>query len=46
MLASLQHSGFKYEPWSPVALVHIPTLLLTSSETLGKPCFTSLHNSI
>ena len=46
MLASLQHSGFKYEPWSPVALVQIPTLLLTSSETLGKPCFTSLHNSI
>ena len=31
---------------SPVALVHTPTPPFTSSESLGKPCFTSLHNAI
>ena len=40
-LVSLQHSGFKYEPWSPVAFVHTPTPPLTSSESLSKPYFTS-----
>ena len=37
MVVSLQHSGFKYEPWSPLALVYTPSLPLTSSESLGKP---------
>ena len=46
MLVSLQHSGFRYEPWSHLALVHSPIPPLTSSESLGKPYFTSLHNAI
>ena len=37
MLGSLPQSGFKYEPWSPVALVHTPTPPLTSSESSGQP---------
>ena len=45
MLVSLQHSFFRYEPWSPVAFVHTPTPPLTSSESLSKPYFTYLHNS-
>ena len=46
LLVSFQYSGFKYEPWSPIALIQAPTPLLTSSESLGKPYFTSLYNAI
>ena len=45
LLVSLQHSGFKYEPWSPVTLVQTPMPLLTRTESLGKPYFTSLQNA-
>ena len=41
-VAIFQLSGFKYEPWSPLDLVHTPT----PPEPLGKPYFTSLHNAI
>ena len=46
LLVSFQHSGFQYEPWSPVALVHTPSPSLSSPESLDKHYFSSLHNAI